>query len=280
MKGEFVGWEDMEGRHEVYVAMMFADGSSGSGWAKGGITVTVDAKGNDIPVSRWPTRGYDEVTGWEVRCNHRDNPEARDSRRVVLARWERVATPQEEDRSAGRIYAAGSDVFHLDGREDVEEIMNRLWDAHCAPDNAFRAIELAAAERRQADARLDAAVATGQEAGLSWADVGRAVGITRQSARERWGSIGTAVAELSRSVEAARVSVDAVQAKLEAQRARRAQAQADEEGVRSRMAAWDRHQAEQQARAGAATHSEDADGPTRVSGEPHHGTENTREGTT
>lgn len=56
-------------------------------------------------------------------------------------------------------------------------------------ENARVAIERAAAAATEALADLDATVQTGRAIGLTWADVGRAVGITRQSARERWGEV-------------------------------------------------------------------------------------------
>ena len=40
--------------------------------------------------------------------------------------------------------------------------------------------------RAAADADLDAAVVAARTSGWSWAEIGRVVGITRQSARERW----------------------------------------------------------------------------------------------
>ena len=44
----------------------------------------------------------------------------------------------------------------------------------------------AAREYTQAGHRLDKTVAAAKAAGASWADIGRAVGISRQSAHERW----------------------------------------------------------------------------------------------
>lgn len=44
----------------------------------------------------------------------------------------------------------------------------------------------AAVAYRDAGDQLDAAVGRARAAGASWTDVGKAAGITRQSARERW----------------------------------------------------------------------------------------------
>lgn len=45
--------------------------------------------------------------------------------------------------------------------------------------------DAAAAFNRHADA-LDRAVRSARQAGVGWADVGRAVGISRQAAQQRW----------------------------------------------------------------------------------------------
>lgn len=47
-------------------------------------------------------------------------------------------------------------------------------------------IRAAVDARRDADALLDAAVAKARQLGRSWADIGAAIGTTRQSANERW----------------------------------------------------------------------------------------------
>ena len=51
---------------------------------------------------------------------------------------------------------------------------------------ALLGVEAAAREYNQAGHRLDKTVAAAKAAGASWADIGRAVGISRQSAHERW----------------------------------------------------------------------------------------------
>ena len=51
-----------------------------------------------------------------------------------------------------------------------------------APDR----LALAAAAERHARSELDAAARNALDVGLSYADVGRALGISRQAARKRW----------------------------------------------------------------------------------------------
>jgi hypothetical protein len=44
----------------------------------------------------------------------------------------------------------------------------------------------AAAEHQDARAKLDQAVNAARAAGASWTEIGRAAGMTRQNARQRW----------------------------------------------------------------------------------------------
>lgn len=56
---------------------------------------------------------------------------------------------------------------------------------HHTPE-ALLGLEAAAREYNRAGQRLAKTVAAAKAAGASWADIGRAVGISRQSAHERW----------------------------------------------------------------------------------------------
>ncbi|MCD4852636.1 hypothetical protein LN996_17605 [Arthrobacter sp. AK01] len=57
---------------------------------------------------------------------------------------------------------------------------------HIAPFDAILGVEAAASEYRQAGHRLDKTAAAPEDAGACWADIGRAAGISRQAAHERW----------------------------------------------------------------------------------------------
>ena len=74
----------------------------------------------------------------------------------------------------------------LSDRPDVEAAMRRLWEAHLAPGQRTAQLQAAWRRHRQALADVDDAVAAARGAGLSWVEIGRATGMTRQSARERW----------------------------------------------------------------------------------------------
>ena len=50
----------------------------------------------------------------------------------------------------------------------------------------FRELRAAAAGRRAAEERLEAAVVSAKDAGLSWGTIGAQLGVTRQGARQRF----------------------------------------------------------------------------------------------
>ncbi|MEV5824867.1 hypothetical protein AB0L25_04765 [Spirillospora sp. NPDC052242] len=66
-------------------------------------------------------------------------------------------------------------------------MLGKEWREHHAPtrDNL---VKEAAREAADAVAHLAGTVQTARRAGASWTDIGAAVGISRQSAHERWAS--------------------------------------------------------------------------------------------
>lgn len=69
----------------------------------------------------------------------------------------------------------------------VEDACHAEWKTHVEPLHAVVEIQEAATRAAAARVELNEAVQAGRSAGLSWADIGKAVGTTRQAARERWG---------------------------------------------------------------------------------------------
>ena len=182
-----MGWIDEHNEHELYITPMFRDGASGTTYSREGVNV-----GGPTPETEdW--RQPADIVGWEVRCNCYQGEAARSHATTVLARWTRVSGPEDQDRAAGRFYAEDDDAEFLGDRDDVEPLALSLWEVHRKPADALRMIEAAAEAHARTRVELDAAVIAGRAAELSWADVGRAVGITRQSARERWGSTDDAL---------------------------------------------------------------------------------------
>lgn len=86
--------------------------------------------------------------------------------------------PTAADFKHRRDYVSLDEFANASGQ--VEDAIHYEWKAHIAPSEA------AAREYNQAGHRLDKTVAAAKVAGASWAEIGRAVGISRQSVHERW----------------------------------------------------------------------------------------------
>ena len=100
--------------------------------------------------------------------------------------WTRVPSASLEDLGRRRVFAPDSDV-HADERPEVGAAAQTVWRRHhIDPIDVDDEIRAAVTARRDADALLDAAVAKARRLGRSWADIGAATGMTRQSANERW----------------------------------------------------------------------------------------------
>lgn len=117
----------------------------------------------------------DRVAGFQVRC----------ACGWSGAYWTRV-DPGQQDSSARRIHTPDG----FDPPAEVEDSMHAEWLRHVAPAQAATAIAAAAGDHAATRTALDAAVRAGRAAGVSWADVGAAAGMSRQSAHERWAHTG------------------------------------------------------------------------------------------
>lgn len=101
----------------------------------------------------------------------------------------RVPSKTLEILTAGRIFAPDDDIAYAADRQDVRDAAVELWrPEHVFGSDDLTEVEAAAAAASQARLRLDAAAALARHSGASWADIGRAAGMARQSAQERWRS--------------------------------------------------------------------------------------------
>ncbi|MDN4645486.1 hypothetical protein [Arthrobacter sp. PsM3] len=98
--------------------------------------------------------------------------------------WERITSLAAADLTDRRDYVPPHNF--ADASIKVEGAIHDEWKAHIAPSEAVLGVEAAAREYTQAGHRLDKTVAAAKAAGASWADIGRAAGISRKSAHERW----------------------------------------------------------------------------------------------
>jgi hypothetical protein len=93
-----------------------------------------------------------------------------------------VPVPELADPAARRLATAGpwADLEAAD-----ENRVRQEWHRHIAGWRALEEVEQAAAREPAAARALDEAVRAALVAGASWADIGRAAGMTGRSATER-----------------------------------------------------------------------------------------------
>jgi hypothetical protein len=171
-----MGWISNDNEHEGWAAAVAPDGRlSGSSTAGGmlfkGITGHYSP---DKMLTDYEVVPDSEIIGWRGACVCGWKGEM----------WERVTSPVAADFSLRRDYVAQGEFANASS--EVEDAIQDEWNAHIAPSEAVLGVEAAAREYNQAGHRLDKTVAAAKAAGASWADIGRAVGISRQSAHERW----------------------------------------------------------------------------------------------
>jgi hypothetical protein len=193
----WMSWSDENYRHEGALSPVFADGAWGGGSTSLAIFVSKAADGRRVwGVDEW--RSYRDVTGWRVVCDCvpstvRDEELLSDEwsghKELWMGPlWERVPRREQEDLAARRIYCLDENAADLaDDRPDIYDLAKADWDLHAAPDVAVAAVRTAAVAVREATQRLTDAVQRARDAGASWAVIGTAAGISRQSAHERWG---------------------------------------------------------------------------------------------
>lgn len=201
-----MGWIEDTGRHEGHVKVVFADGQLGGGVMKsGGLSVDgPDGLAQHDADDDYALRPPAAVVGWRIACNHvpayvpdedlARYPHHRLERWLSPVVWHRVYSPGEEDLVEHRVYASLDDkgsVYLMD-RAEVDEQLEQLllaeWRAHIEPEDHEHSIRAAVAAITTAQQQLDLEVAAARTAGLSWGDIGRAAGMTRQGALSRWGS--------------------------------------------------------------------------------------------
>ena len=155
------------GEHEGWVVPLFADGAQAMGTESGKGLLVRNATGAE----EW--RPDAAVIGWAMgcECSWRGQP------------WTRVRDAALADPAARLL--ATRDEYHYLSEADEEQLLNE-WRTHVAPWTSLEVVQDAAQRLDAAAAELDTAVAAARKSGATWADVGRAAGMTRQSANERW----------------------------------------------------------------------------------------------
>ena len=171
-----MGWISNVNEHEGWAAAVASDGRLSASLTGEGVLVK-RITGHYRPDKMLPDYEVvadSEIIGWRGAC----------ACGWQGRMWGRVTSPYAADFTLRRVYLPPDDFAHASS--EVENAIHDEWKAHLAPLEAVAGVEAAAREYNQAGHRLDKTVAAAKSAGASWADIGRAVGISRQSAHERW----------------------------------------------------------------------------------------------
>ncbi|WP_280426419.1 hypothetical protein [Nocardia carnea] len=176
-----MGREDETGRHEGFVAHVFADGMYGSSWNGVSPVANNTPDGDLLAYEQWQPRSIDEIVGWRSTCT--DTRRGRECWHGPL--WTRVTDPADHDPAAHKLYSS----YTTGPGEDDEDLMMQEWEAHIAPLRGTAAVQFAAANVALAEEKLTEAVIAARRQGASWEAIGRAAWMTRQSAHERWAKL-------------------------------------------------------------------------------------------
>jgi hypothetical protein len=169
-------WTTEDGKHEAWVAAFFGDGAISVGSGPEGLAVHA---GGAAPIAIDEHRPAENAIGWvgACSCGWRSTP------------WVRVADLDDQDLTRHRAYGdylyEGQLVFDESPRE-IEQAVHAEWQQHLEPALLLAEIADLTTQRRALDDRLAATVARARRAKLAWEDIGRAAGVTRQSAHEKW----------------------------------------------------------------------------------------------
>jgi hypothetical protein len=158
------------GEHEGWVVPLFADGREGVG--------SSGSRGVLVQVHPEEWRPDADVIGWRAGCECGWRGPA----------WTRVASKALlPPKPTARLLAVEGRFADLD--EADESRVMEAWEEHIAPLTRVEAVAEASVGWRRASLALDDAVQTARMDGASWTEIGKAVGITKQSAAERWGRL-------------------------------------------------------------------------------------------
>lgn len=161
-----MSWQTVDGSHKGYVSIEVPDGRR--------VTAVEDDR---LVLDDASSVSISETIGWLARCT---------------CDWK---APLMIRRLTDRSVSPGPDqVYDPEGGPApkwVEDNFYTEWLDHVRP-TSLDLVRRAAHEAEAADRRLDDAVAATRNCGVSWSDIGEAVGISRQSAHTRWRRFDTA----------------------------------------------------------------------------------------
>ncbi|MFS3130645.1 hypothetical protein ACLM5J_19745 [Nocardioides sp. Bht2] len=187
--------------HEAHLVAEFPDGSRGIGISTGGtyaageVIVGVEYVGEPGAITDevYATRPAATAVGWRIICDCTEGGDSTRRTKWISELLPRVPSQELEDLSSGRFHVAdAADVDDLDEIKPYDQAVRAIWERDHL--HGITALEQITAVRRgivDAEQALSLAVARARSAGSTWEAIGRAAGMTRQSAQERWGKRAT-----------------------------------------------------------------------------------------
>ncbi|WP_287016130.1 hypothetical protein [Gordonia sp. (in: high G+C Gram-positive bacteria)] len=171
--------------HEAALVPFFEDGAESHGSTMiGGVDYEIVETGPHLDEDR--RRPSAAIVGWLLSCDCARRTSSDVSTWTDPVQWTRVPSASLEDLARHQVFAPDTDL-DVNVRPEVAAAAQAVWRReHLDLINVDDEIRAAVNARRDADALLDAAVAKARRLGRSWADIGAATGMTRQSANERW----------------------------------------------------------------------------------------------
>ena len=169
-----MSYQTDDGLHEGWESAEFPDGRFSVGSGNGGTLVRFLRPEQDTDAEPGVLDGRTAI-GWRGVCECGWQGPL----------WERITEPAGHRLSARKVFDPDPSVYGDVPSADVEEAIHREWLGHL-PSPLLTVVHAAAEDVRKAEAQLTEAVQRARADGCSWADIGGAAGITRQSAHERW----------------------------------------------------------------------------------------------
>lgn len=171
-----MGWiRDGAYDHEGWVANVLADGRVSASQTAGGVIVH-ELLAEDVvaerEVRRYPNTDHvdvvvpwDQVASWRVTCQ---------------CGWTGSEQPAVTDTKYGT----------RDCPEALEDSWAAPeWDTHVAPFAALTELEQLIDQQRDLEVRIIDTVRLARGGGASWTQVGRAAGLSKQGAQQRWAQV-------------------------------------------------------------------------------------------
>ena len=162
-----MGWCDESGKHEGWMQAVFANGEMGSGTSSGQGIYAEGYTYTDGDIDPSFLRPYSSIVAWRMTCECGWSGPVR-----------RIA-----DLPAGSV----DPKWHEPTEACEGSYFLPEWRRHIAPDNAVSTLERMADELHRLEDDIRSHVQASRLVGATWEQIGRALGMTKQGAQQRYG---------------------------------------------------------------------------------------------